>query len=102
MVSMLNLIISLLVSLLANPFAWNTHIYPKASERKALAICKHYGGTKEQCQCALDKVEKAWTVRQSFDQGLYFIRNRKLTDEAWKIHISCLPPEAPKKAGKAK
>ena len=88
---MLHLIISMLVSLVMNPFNWGTHNYPKNAEQKFMAICKHYKGTKEQCQCNMQKGEAAWTIKQGYKQGLYYIHNGKLTDEAWKIHRSCLP-----------
>jgi hypothetical protein len=88
---MLHLIISMLVSLAMNPFTWNTHNYPKNAEQKFMAICTMKGGTKEQCQCNVTKGEAAWTIKQAYNQGLYFIYNGKLTDEAWKLHASCLP-----------
>lgn len=88
---MLHLIISLLVSLVMNPFAWNTHHYPKNAEQKFMAICKKYGGTKEQCQCNVDKGEAAWTIKEAYYQGRYYLYNGKLTDQAWAIHASCVP-----------
>ena len=88
---MLHLVISMLISLVMNPFAWDTHNYPKHAEQKFMAICKQRGGTKEQCQCNLTKGEEAWTIRQAYKQGLYYIYHGKLTDQAWAIHASCQP-----------
>jgi hypothetical protein len=86
-------VLFLLIPLLANPFNWNTHRYPKTAEREFIAICREQGGTKSQCACNLEKGEAAWTVKQSVEQARYYLKQRRLTDEAWKIHISCLPEE---------
>jgi hypothetical protein len=84
-------VLFLLIPLLAHPFSWNTHNYPKTAERSFLAICREQGGTKSQCACNLEKGEEAWTVKQAIEQGRYYLKHKKLTDEAWKIHSSCLP-----------
>jgi hypothetical protein len=86
--------ILVIIALLFNPFTWNTHHYPKVAEKKFLALCKQKGGTEEQCRCNLRAGEKAWTVRQAVAQGQYYLKHKRLSEEARKIHLSCLPKES--------
>lgn len=83
----------MLITLLFARPDWNSYDYPNSTQRQFSSMCRQFGGTRSQCKCNLDTATTKWTIKESFNEGLYYVQNQKLTDEAWKVHISCLPLE---------